>query len=57
MIEDSLIITLIGMGGVYLFLLVLIGVIELTHKIIKYSQDKDLSKIALAVYLAKRGKV
>lgn len=57
MIIDSLIVTLIGMGGVYLFLLVLIGVIELTHKIIKYSQDKDLSKIALAVYLAKRGKV
>lgn len=57
MIIDSLIVTLVGMGGVYLFLLVLIGVIELTHKIIKYSQDKDLSKIALAVYLAKRGKV
>ncbi len=57
MIIDSLIVTLVGMGGVYLFLLVLIGVIELTHKIIKYSQDKDLSKIALAVYLTKRGKV
>lgn len=57
MIIDSLIVTLVGMGGVYLFLLVLIGVIELTHKIIKYSQDKDWSKIALAVYLAKRGKV
>ncbi len=36
MIEDSLIITLIGMGGVFLFLMLLIGVIELTHKIIKY---------------------
>jgi Na+-transporting methylmalonyl-CoA/oxaloacetate decarboxylase gamma subunit len=57
MIKDSLIITLVGMVGVYLFLMLLIGVIELTHLLIKQSQKKDLSKVALAVYLFKRGKM
>ena len=52
--EQALFITIAGMGGVFAFLLLLIGAMKLLAFIVQDSED--LNKIAVAVACARRGK-
>jgi hypothetical protein len=51
MIWDALIITCIGMGGVFLFLFLLICGMQILRIVISGNRSQDLEKIAIAVAL------
>ena len=52
--EQALFITFAGMGGVFAFLLVLIGAMNMLSCIVK--EKRDLNKVAIAIAYARRGK-
>lgn len=57
MITQSLLITVIGMGGVFFFLFLLICCMHLLEGLVPMPKNKKLEKIALAIAVAKRGKI
>lgn len=52
--EQTLFITITGMGGVFAFLLLLIGAMKVLAFTVK--EDDGLDKIAVAIAAARRGK-
>ncbi len=57
MITQSLLITVLGMGGVFFFLFLLVCCMHLLEGLIPMPKNKKLEKIALAIAVAKRGKI
>lgn len=57
MITQSLLITVLGMGGVFFFLFLLICCMHLLEGLVPMPKNKKLEKIALAIAVAKRGKI
>ena len=57
MITQSLLITVLGMGGVFFFLFLLVCCMHLLEELIPMPKNKKLEKIALAIAVAKRGKI
>ena len=51
---QALFITMVGMGGVFAFLVLLIGAMRLLTLVVK--EDEDLAKVAVAIAVARRGK-
>jgi sodium pump decarboxylase gamma subunit len=56
MIENSILITVMGMGSVFFFLFVLVCFMNLMHVLVQEFSKKDLNKQALAVVLALKAK-
>lgn len=57
MITQSLLITVLGMGGVFFFLFLLVCCMHLLEGLVPMPKNKKLEKIALAIAVAKRGKI
>ena len=57
MITQRLLITVFGMGGVFFFLFLLICCMHLLEGLVPMPKNKKLEKIALAIAVAKRGKI
>lgn len=54
MLEQAVIITLLGMGSVFVFLLLLICALNILRLWASGNQSKELAKIAVAIAVAKR---
>lgn len=51
--ENALLITVCGMGGVFAFLILLIGAMNILRRVIEETKSKSFDKIAVAIALAK----
>ena len=57
MISQSILITILGMGGVFFFLFLLICCMHLLESVVPVHSTKTLEKVALAITVAKRGRI
>ena len=52
MLIDGVLITFLGMGAVFAFLLLLVGVVQLMSRILQRNDDTDLTQVAATIAIA-----
>ena len=52
MLADGVLITFLGMGAVFAFLLLLVWVVQLMSHILQKNDDKDLTQVAATIAIA-----
>ncbi len=57
MISQSLLITVLGMGGVFFFLFLLVCCMHLLEGLVPVHRTQSLEKIAVAIAVAKQGHI